>query len=519
VTSLSMKGKKLPETLKLKTILRETIAYFSKPETRTHLRNAATGAPISGRQQATQKAAITLAGNIMEAHGIARDHGFAVMREVSMGKIYGHDMELRKLINMNAQRMSATCQQAMMSPDQQRQMQKMQMQMTQMQKQIMKKVEQMTPAQRQKVWAKTEPRAQQIMKKLQKMDQKKRMEYQRSMPKNEREAMMVYQIMKQQQTANVNKGMKQAMEKQRRISTEIQGRLGKMDSEQKKARLEEIRAEAEALFKELGALSKEEQLKRQGDLADEDAMLLSEWQMLTQGADLKTKLRFEVGVRVYCNVGNSWQKGTVVNTHFRDVRFTMNRLMPYQVKLDVGQVIVAPMDSDVVIRAIDGDEENPKDVAVRVVMARVSLLSLEDRKARKTELEATKAPANAAAMATMSPKEQIAYKERVGIAELTGALEYRFLSQLAQNSTKGALRFKIGTRVACNVNHKWMPGAVVALHYREPSWDLTRVVPYQIQLDAGPLIYAPLDDDSTIKALDTSVGAAAASSSPKAFSL
>ena len=39
----------------------------------------------------------------------------------------------------------------------------------------------------------------------------------------------------------------------------------------------------------------------------------------------------------------------------------------------------------------------------------------------------------------------------------------------------------------------------MALDYREDEWPEDRIVPYQIQLDDGPLIFAPLDDDRVVR--------------------
>eukprot|EP00656_Telonema_subtile_P026084 TRINITY_DN2806_c0_g1_i3.p1 TRINITY_DN2806_c0_g1~~TRINITY_DN2806_c0_g1_i3.p1 ORF type:complete len:456 (-),score=157.92 TRINITY_DN2806_c0_g1_i3:65-1432(-) len=61
-----------------------------------------------------------------------------------------------------------------------------------------------------------------------------------------------------------------------------------------------------------------------------------------------------------------------------------------------------------------------------------------------------------------------------------------------------ALRFAIGDRVYCNTGD-WTPGTVVKQHYRENNWPAGKVVPYQIKLDDGRLIYAPVDDDKVIR--------------------
>lgn len=61
------------------------------------------------------------------------------------------------------------------------------------------------------------------------------------------------------------------------------------------------------------------------------------------------------------------------------------------------------------------------------------------------------------------------------------------------------LRFDVGDRVKCNADG-WQVGTIVKLLYRTGIPSLP-VAPYQIQLDDGPLIYAPEDDDRVIQAL------------------
>jgi hypothetical protein len=62
------------------------------------------------------------------------------------------------------------------------------------------------------------------------------------------------------------------------------------------------------------------------------------------------------------------------------------------------------------------------------------------------------------------------------------------------------LRFSEGDRVACNIGG-WAAGTVAKQWYRDESWPQGKWAPYQVQLDQGTLIYAPIDDDKAIKAL------------------
>ena len=68
-----------------------------------------------------------------------------------------------------------------------------------------------------------------------------------------------------------------------------------------------------------------------------------------------------------------------------------------------------------------------------------------------------------------------------------------------------ALRFAVGDRVRCKTSAtKWKRGSIVKLNYREEHWPAEKTAPYQIQLDNGPLIYAPQDSESLIRADDGS---------------
>lgn len=62
-----------------------------------------------------------------------------------------------------------------------------------------------------------------------------------------------------------------------------------------------------------------------------------------------------------------------------------------------------------------------------------------------------------------------------------------------------ALRFDVGYRVECNCGD-WKAGTIVKCWYREQSWEPNSWAPYQVQLDDGQLIFAPIDDDNVVRA-------------------
>jgi len=68
------------------------------------------------------------------------------------------------------------------------------------------------------------------------------------------------------------------------------------------------------------------------------------------------KLRFEMGSRVLCHIGENaetdWAPGTVIALWYREPRWPPGSHAPYQVRLDDGREIFAPADMEQVIKAV-----------------------------------------------------------------------------------------------------------------------------------------------------------------------
>ena len=64
----------------------------------------------------------------------------------------------------------------------------------------------------------------------------------------------------------------------------------------------------------------------------------------------KKAMRFAIGDRVSCNTGGGWQPGVVEALMYRDEHMPPGMVAPYQVKLDNGDLIYAPKDTDEIIR-------------------------------------------------------------------------------------------------------------------------------------------------------------------------
>ena len=62
-----------------------------------------------------------------------------------------------------------------------------------------------------------------------------------------------------------------------------------------------------------------------------------------------------------------------------------------------------------------------------------------------------------------------------------------------------ALRFMVGDAVECAVANRWEPGVVVAHMYRDEYMPPGLIAPYQVKLDNGTVVYAPVDDPCYIR--------------------
>jgi hypothetical protein len=80
------------------------------------------------------------------------------------------------------------------------------------------------------------------------------------------------------------------------------------------------------------------------------------------------QLRFKPGDRVLCNCGERWEPGTITGLHYREDSWPAGEFAPYQVRLDIGDMICAPADTSDCIKAAaaaaDGASADAKDARV-----------------------------------------------------------------------------------------------------------------------------------------------------------
>eukprot|EP00966_Prymnesium_polylepis_P020781 478294-Prymnesium_polylepis.1 len=76
---------------------------------------------------------------------------------------------------------------------------------------------------------------------------------------------------------------------------------------------------------------------------------------------------------------------------------------------------------------------------------------------------------------------------------------HEWQSELFSSPPADELRFKVGDDVRCHLGpSQWAKGSVAKLWYREERWPQPFLAPYQVRLDDGNLIFAPVDCDTFI---------------------
>jgi len=229
-----------------------------------------------------------------------------------------------------------------------------------------------------------------------------------------------------------------------------------------------------------------------------------------------THLRFAVGDKVDCHncETEEWDSGTVIfrngnakplaqNTSYQVLLAwkgsTRDNLLQnaatYHVRLDSGMVAAVPLDSDKFIKLAS----NPRKFKVFKGVERVECIW-------GGEWVAAKLLSCARDWVDIDPAGA------PYIVQIDGmGLPYNIYDQdrirMVQVAKKKALRFDVGQRVECYVGGRsecrWMSGTIIKTHYKENEFEDGFVAPYQIKLDTGGFIFAPFDDDDTIRKNDT----------------
>eukprot|EP00928_Gymnodinium_smaydae_P038270 TRINITY_DN26428_c1_g2_i1.p1 TRINITY_DN26428_c1_g2~~TRINITY_DN26428_c1_g2_i1.p1 ORF type:complete len:574 (-),score=79.45 TRINITY_DN26428_c1_g2_i1:48-1769(-) len=136
---------------------------------------------------------------------------------------------------------------------------------------------------------------------------------------------------------------------------------------------------------------------------------------------LATDLRFRAGDRVRCNMGRGgWTPGVVVKLHYREDHWPAAKVAPYQVQLDSGDLIFAPSDVSVVIRAEDDEVPGTPSLPAGASLDDDGTVHGCDSAAARSALEALQS--EMAAVRALPFVKAAETPRAFGVAELAGRL-------------------------------------------------------------------------------------------------
>ena len=221
----------------------------------------------------------------------------------------------------------------------------------------------------------------------------------------------------------------------------------------------------------------------------------------------RPSIRFNVGDRVECLIEvGTWQSGTIIKRH--TMGWDGKMYHPYGIRLDNGEVVYAPVDEDTTIKkSLDARKFNDFKIGTRVEYLRNgnwtsgTILRCDLDWVNVDPLEGSpysiRFDGEDNTLYLWGPRDS--FRE---IQSATSCVNNSELFTLS-NELK-TLRFNVEDRVECCVGDgRWLPGTIIKTHYKEPSFEAGFTAPYQIQLDIGNRIYAPLDEDNYIMKIDS----------------
>ena len=220
----------------------------------------------------------------------------------------------------------------------------------------------------------------------------------------------------------------------------------------------------------------------------------------------RPNIRFNVGDRVDCLIEvDTWQSGTIIKRH--TMGWDGKIYHPYGIRLDNGEVVYAPVDEDTTIKkSLDARKFYDFKIGTRVEYLRNG--NWTSGTILRCDLD----------WVNVDPLEGSPYSIRFDGEDNTlylwGARDFFREIQSDTNCVNSelftlsnelkTLRFNVGQRVECCIgDDRWLPGTIIKTHYKEPSFEAGFTAPYQIQLDVGNRIYAPLDEDNYIMKIDS----------------
>ena len=242
--------------------------------------------------------------------------------------------------------------------------------------------------------------------------------------------------------------------------------------------------------------------------------------------------RFAVGDYVRAHYEGRYELGIVTQLHYSHPLVFGGEVLPYQVRLlGTNTLICARVDQDSMVRRAAPPVDTPPRFRygdrVQVKFAGDGTWTdawitqlLYTQPADSLTRPYTRRAEDTGEIIIMAP-----YQVRLATHTAAGNLLHfvpidddSMIRRVVQEPPRPALRFVVGTGVECFTDGGWAPGRVVRQWYTHVETDLRkklteyrpelpegqRIVlcaPYQIALENGRLIYAPYDDDGTIRPL------------------
>lgn len=224
------------------------------------------------------------------------------------------------------------------------------------------------------------------------------------------------------------------------------------------------------------------------------------------------RCRFDVGHRVLCKVNREperWEAGVIIAHKFP---YPQNPkiIMPYQIKLDIGQMIFAPRDDDDCIKEdVDRVGEPMSAEDARLLQGGERRFKVGDRVVCKINPDPEIwEPGTVTKVDMTHPSNdqvQIPYQVRLDennaliFAPADSDDVIRHFDKMPKLDKNQKRRFTLGSRVECKIHHQrddWMAGKITALNVK----DRNVIFPYKIKLDNGKTMYAPVDRNEIIRA-------------------
>jgi len=223
------------------------------------------------------------------------------------------------------------------------------------------------------------------------------------------------------------------------------------------------------------------------------------------------RVRFPVGHRVLCKISHdpeTWEAGVIIAHKFpypQNPKITM----PYQIKLDMGQIIFAPQDTDECIKEDSERLGEPINEDIKYLLqGGKRRFNVGDRVVCKVNPMPEIWEIGTITKVNMphpsNPSVTLPYQVRLdstkGVifapADSDDVIRRAVGDEIIVQDRE--LRFTVGDRVECKIHpteDKWEPGIIMEIDIKQKNM----LIPYKINLDNGNLIYAPADREEIIR--------------------